>query len=193
MPVGFVVRRHRLPRRDRMDLLRARCCARALRPPRARVRCRDAARTLGRLPGSSLTVLSCLHDSWRRQAGSRSRVGARAAQVSARRAASSNGVSSSGSSFRIRSSRAIVGLRSPSTSGRATDAFTGVTRLSQSEERYGVSTGKSTIAGLRVVEDRLDQPRTGSRRTSAPRVAALVYSAAFAPDESESLNTLAAD
>jgi hypothetical protein len=41
-----------------------------------------------------------------------------------RRAASSNGVSSSGSSFRIRSSRAIVGLRSPSTSGRATDALT---------------------------------------------------------------------
>ena len=42
--------------------------------------------------------------------------------ASAPRAASSNGVSSSGNSFRIRSSRAIVGLRSPSTSGRATDA-----------------------------------------------------------------------
>jgi hypothetical protein len=58
-------------------------------------------------------------------------------------------VSSSGSSFRICSSRAIVGLRSPSTSGRATDALTGVTRLSQSEERYGVSTGTSTMSGLR--------------------------------------------
>ena len=55
--------------------------------------------------------------------------------ASARRAASSKGVSSSGNSFRIRSSRAIVGLRSPSTSGRATDALTGVTRFSQSEER----------------------------------------------------------
>jgi hypothetical protein len=55
--------------------------------------------------------------------------------ASARRAASSNGVSSIGSSIRIRSSRAIVGLRSPSTSGLATDALTGVTRFSQSEER----------------------------------------------------------
>ena len=63
------------------------------------------------------------------------RRGARAAHARARRAASSNWVRSSGSSFRILSSRAIVGLRSPSTSGRATDALTGVTRLSQSEER----------------------------------------------------------
>jgi len=78
-----------------------------------------------------------------------SRRGASAAHASARRAASSNGVSWTGSSFRIRSSRATVGLRSPSTSGRATEALTGVTRLSQSEERYGVSTGTSTIVGLR--------------------------------------------
>jgi hypothetical protein len=63
------------------------------------------------------------------------RAGAWAAQSSARRAASSNGVSSSGMSSRIRSSLAIVGLRKPSTRGRATEALTGVTRSSQSEER----------------------------------------------------------
>ena len=43
-------------------------------------------------------------------------------------AASSNEVSSKGTSVRNRSSRAIVGLFSPSISGRATEAPTGVTR-----------------------------------------------------------------
>ena len=64
-----------------------------------------------------------------------------------RRAATSNGVSSKGSSCRSRSSRAIVGLRSPSTSGRATDALTGVTSSSHSAESAGVSTGTSTMRG----------------------------------------------
>ena len=43
------------------------------------------------------------------------------------------------------SSRTIVGVRSPSMSGRATDALTGVTRWSHQEDRRGVSTGTSTI------------------------------------------------
>ena len=49
----------------------------------------------------------------------------------AARAASSNEVSRSGTSCRRRSSRATVALRRPSMSGRATAAFTGVTRCSQ--------------------------------------------------------------
>ena len=48
--------------------------------------------------------------------------------ASANLAASSNDVSSKGTSVRSRSSRAIVGLFSPSISGRATEAPTGVTR-----------------------------------------------------------------
>jgi hypothetical protein len=49
----------------------------------------------------------------------------------AARAASSKAVSGNGSSSRIRSSRATVGLRSPSIRGRAIWALTGVTRCSQ--------------------------------------------------------------
>jgi hypothetical protein len=41
----------------------------------------------------------------------------------------------------------MVSFRSPSISGRATGAFTGVTRWSQSDERYGVSSGTSTMWG----------------------------------------------
>ena len=47
----------------------------------------------------------------------------------------------------MRSSFATVSFRRPSISGRATEAFTGVTRWSQYEERRGVSTGTSTISG----------------------------------------------
>ena len=49
----------------------------------------------------------------------------------AARAASSKAVSGNGSSSRIRSSRATVGLRSPSIRGRAIWALTGVTKCSQ--------------------------------------------------------------
>ena len=103
--------------------------------------------------------------------------------ASARRAASSNGVSSSGNSFRIRSSRAIVGLRSPSTSGRATDALTGVTRFSQSEERYGVSTGTSTISRLPAEQgsDPLDHLPVGHHLRPA-RVVALAVRGFVAAD-----------
>ena len=60
---------------------------------------------------------------------------------SASRAARSNGVSGKGTRSRMRVSSATVGLRRPSTSGLATEAPTGVTRCSQSEERKGVRTG----------------------------------------------------
>ena len=43
------------------------------------------------------------------------------------------------------SSRTIVGVRSPSISGRATAALTGVTRWSHQDESRGVKTGTSTI------------------------------------------------
>ena len=46
-----------------------------------------------------------------------------------------------GTRSRMRVSSATVGLRRPSMSGLATDAPTGVTRCSQSEERKGVRTG----------------------------------------------------
>lgn len=49
----------------------------------------------------------------------------------ASRAATSNGVSARGNRPRMRTSLAMVGLRRPSTSGRATLARTGVTRWSQ--------------------------------------------------------------
>ena len=45
----------------------------------------------------------------------------------------------------VLSSRATVGLRRPSMSGRATAALTGVTRWSHQDERRGVSTGTSMI------------------------------------------------
>ena len=63
--------------------------------------------------------------------------------------------------LRIRSSSTTVGLRRPSISGRATAAFTGVTRWSHHDERRGVSTGTSTmrgacprIAAMRSIMDR---------------------------------------
>lgn len=71
-----------------------------------------------------------------------------------RRAASSNGVSWNGSSFRRRSSRATVGLRRPSTSGRATEALTGVTSSSHSADRAGVRTGTSMMRGRPTQESR---------------------------------------
>ena len=72
---------------------------------------------------------------------------------SASRTASSNEVSSIGTSSRIRSSPATVGVRSPSISGLATAAFTGVTRWSHHEDSLGVSTGTSTI-GRRLPRNR---------------------------------------
>ena len=83
--------------------------------------CRQASTTTKRLAGS--VDRSLAPSDARTSRGARSRHCA-----SANLAASSNEVSSKGTSVRSRSSRAIVGLLSPSISGRATEAPTGVTR-----------------------------------------------------------------
>ena len=140
-----------------------------LRPRCSSTRCSRPSRRTS-TSSSSPTTAAC---SRRGRTTSADRVGLTA--LRACRAASSNGVSSNGMSARIRSSRAIVGLRRPSTSGRATDALTGVTRFEPERREVGRQHGHLddqrplAAAGARSARSSAGRSSPPARRRRSPR------------------------